>query len=106
MLLCQPINAAYCQGTRAPKRSHPNDRSPCVVRWQIEYKETSMKLGQATRPVDRGLVASAPEQAAVAELMAPSESLVGRPPLYLPRAGGCLLLGLLLSPSEPADDEE
>jgi hypothetical protein len=65
-----------------------------------------MKLGQATRPVDRGLVASAPEQAAVAELMAPSESLVGRPPLYLPRASGCLLLGLLLSPSEPADDEE
>jgi hypothetical protein len=34
------------------------------------------------------------------------ESLVGRPPLYLPRAAGCFLLLGLLSPSEPADDEE
>jgi hypothetical protein len=79
------------------------------VKVAVEYKETGMKLGQATRPVDRGLVASAPEQAAVAELMAPSESLVGRPPLYMPRAAGALLLlGLLLlsSPSDPADDEE
>jgi hypothetical protein len=66
-----------------------------------------MKLGQATRPVDRGLVASEPEQAAVAELMAPSESLVARPPLCIPRAAGVLLALLLLaSPSDPADDED
>ncbi|HEX5347713.1 MAG: hypothetical protein ACRDQV_03000 [Pseudonocardiaceae bacterium] len=67
-----------------------------------------MKLGQVTRPVDRGLVASAPEQAAVAELMAPSESMVGRPPLYVPRGEACLLLlgALLASPSEPPDDED
>jgi hypothetical protein len=63
-----------------------------------------MQVGHITHA---GKVASAHEKAAVAELMAPSESLVGRPPLYLPRSGGCgvLLLGLALSPSEPDDDE-
>lgn len=64
-----------------------------------------MQVGHATRAVSGGLVASMPEQAAVAELMAPSESLVGRPPLYIPRAAGVLLALLLLSPSEPDDDE-
>jgi hypothetical protein len=78
------------------------------VLWKVavEYKETDMKLGQATRPVEKGLVASAPEQAAVAELMAPSESLVGRPPLCVPRAAGLVLALLLASPNEPADDED
>lgn len=61
-----------------------------------------MQTAHATRP---GLVASASERAAVAELMAPSESLVGRPPLYIPRAAGVLLALLLLSPSEPADPD-
>lgn len=53
-------------------------------------------------------MASAPEQAAVAELMAPSESMLGRPPLYVPRGEACLLLlgALLASPSEPPDDED
>ncbi|MGH3751474.1 MAG: hypothetical protein ACRDRP_02060 [Pseudonocardiaceae bacterium] len=62
---------------------------------------------QATRTFS-GLVATAPEQAAVAELMAPSESMVGRPPLFIPRAGATLLLlgALLASPTEPADDED
>lgn len=62
---------------------------------------------QAT--LGRGLVASAQEQAAVAELMEPSESLVARPPLYMPRAlFAALLLGLLLlqPADEPADDGE
>jgi hypothetical protein len=55
-----------------------------------------------------GLVATAEEQAAVAELMAPPERLVGRPPLHVPRAAGLLLLlGLaLLSPTEPADEPD
>jgi hypothetical protein len=61
-----------------------------------------MQVGHITHA---GKVASAQEKAAVAELMAPSESLVGRPPLYLPRSGGCGVLALLLSPSEPDDDE-
>ena len=91
---------------KGPEKIAPERSQPLCCEVAIEYKETSMKLGQATRPVDRGLVASAPEQAAVAELMAPLESLVGRPPLYLPRAAGCFLLLGLLSPSEPADDEE
>lgn len=65
-----------------------------------------MQVGQATRAVGGGLVASMSEQAAVVELMAPSESLVGRPPLYTPRAAGVLLALLLASPGEPADDDE
>jgi hypothetical protein len=63
-----------------------------------------MQVGYATRVVGGGF-ASVSEQAAVAELMTPSESLVGRPPRYIPRAAGCLLALLLLSPSEPDDDE-
>ncbi len=65
-----------------------------------------MQVGHATRAAGGGLVASVAERAAVAELMTPSESLVGRPPRYLPRsaAWGVLLLGLLISPSEPDDD--
>lgn len=66
-----------------------------------------MQVGHATRAVDGGLVASVSERAAVAELMTPQESLVGRPPRYLPRAGegGLLLQGILVSPSVPDDDE-
>jgi hypothetical protein len=67
-----------------------------------------MQVRQAVSAVGVELVASPQEQAAVAELIAPSESLVGRPPLYLPRAAGVLaLLGvLLLSPTEPADEPD
>lgn len=64
-----------------------------------------MQVGQTTRPISAGLVASAREQAAVAELMTPSESLMTRPPLYIPRAAGLLLALMLLSPSEPADPD-
>ncbi|MGH3853481.1 MAG: hypothetical protein ACRDR6_08275 [Pseudonocardiaceae bacterium] len=64
-----------------------------------------MQVVHATSVVRGGLVASVPEQAAVAELMTPSESLVGRPPLYSPRAAGVVILVALLSPSEPDDDE-
>ena len=66
-----------------------------------------MQVGHATHAAGGGLVASVAERAAVAELMTPSESLVGRPPRYLPRSAGALLLGLLiaLSPNEPDDDE-
>jgi hypothetical protein len=66
-----------------------------------------MQVGHATRAVGGGLVASVPERVAVAELMTPQESLVGRPPRYLPKAAGVVLLNalLLLSPSEPDDDE-
>ncbi len=64
-----------------------------------------MQVGHATRAVGGGLVASVPERVAVAELMTPPESLVGRPPLYIPKAAGVLLLLILLSPSEPDDDE-
>jgi len=64
-----------------------------------------MQLGYATPAVDGGLVASASERAAVAELMTPSERLVARPPLYIPKAAGFLLALLLLSPGEPDDDE-
>jgi hypothetical protein len=66
-----------------------------------------MLVGHAARAVGGGLIASVAERAAVAELMTPSESLVGRPPRYLPRSAGALLLGLLLalSPDEPDDDE-
>ncbi|MDQ3762798.1 MAG: hypothetical protein M3460_14430 [Actinomycetota bacterium] len=65
-----------------------------------------MQVGQVTSAVDRRLVASAQEQAAVAELMEPSESLVGRPPLYLPQPVGELLEVLLTSPVEPVDDPD
>jgi hypothetical protein len=67
-----------------------------------------MQVGHATRATGGGLVASASERAAVAELMTPLESLVGRPPRYLPRSGGALLMALLLaaSPNEPPDDDE
>ena len=61
-----------------------------------------MKIGQATSTVSDGLVASVQEQAAVAELMEPSESLVGRPPLYVPTA----LEELILSPGEPVDEPD
>ena len=66
-----------------------------------------MQVGHATRAVGGGLVASVRERDAVAELMTPSERLVGRPPRYLPKAAGVLIAGLLLvlSPSEPDDDE-
>ncbi len=66
-----------------------------------------MLVGHATRAVGGGLVASVPERTAVAELMTPSEGLVGRPPRYLPNSAGAgaLLLGLLLSRDEPDDDE-
>jgi hypothetical protein len=64
-----------------------------------------MQIGQATRSVGGGLVVSPSERVAVLELMAPLESLVARPPLYMPRASGCLLALALLSPSEPDDDE-
>ena len=49
------------------------------------------------------IVASAQEQAAVAELMEPSESLVGRPSLDITMGPGELLLA---SPAEPTDDPE
>ena len=65
-----------------------------------------MQLGNATRAVGGGLVASVSERAAVAELMTPLESLVGRPPRYYPRSAGLLLALLLLgAPGEPDDDE-
>ena len=66
-----------------------------------------MQVWDATCLGGEGLVASVAERAAVAELMTPSESRVGRPPRYLRRsaAQGALLLGLLISPSEPDDDE-
>lgn len=64
-----------------------------------------MQVGHASRAVGGGLVASASARAAVAELMTPRESLVGRPPRYGPKAAGFLLNLLLLSPSEPDDDE-
>lgn len=64
-----------------------------------------MLVGHAPRAVGEGLIASVAERAAVFELMTPSESLVGRPPHYLPRSAGALLLGLLLSRDEPDDDE-
>ncbi len=64
-----------------------------------------MQVGHATRVVDGGLVASVRERDAVAELMTPPERLLGRPPLYIPRSAGVLLALLLLSPSEPDDDE-
>lgn len=63
-----------------------------------------MQTGQATRAVDEELVTSAYEQAAVAELMVPSESPLGRPPLYRPKAL-CLAL-ILASPSEPEDPDD
>jgi hypothetical protein len=64
-----------------------------------------MQIGYAMRAAGGGLVASVSERAAVAELMTPPESLVARPPLHIPRACGVLLALLLLSPSEPDDDE-
>ena len=45
------------------------------------------------RAADGDLVALVSERAAVAELMTPSESLVGRPPRDLPR----MALGLVLA---------
>jgi hypothetical protein len=67
-----------------------------------------MQVQQATSPVDVELVATTQEQAAVAELMAPPERLVGRPLLHVPRAAGLLLLlgALALSPTEPADEPD
>jgi hypothetical protein len=61
-----------------------------------------MQIGHVTSAVGDTSVASAQEQAAVAELMEPSESLVGRPPLYLPKA----LEYILLSPGEPVDEPD
>ena len=65
-----------------------------------------MEMAQTTRAFGGGLVASAQEQAAVAELMTPSERLVADPPLYSPMGveGGALLLAL--SPNEPVDDPD
>jgi hypothetical protein len=68
-------------------------------RTTAEQKEYSM---HATITAGREAVASIDEQAAVAELMAPSESLVGRPPLYRPRA----IALVLLSPGEPVDEPD
>ena len=67
-----------------------------------------MQLGNATRAVGGGLVASVSERAAVAELMTPLESLVGRPPRYYPPSAGELIgrqTLLLGAPGEPDDDE-
>lgn len=67
-----------------------------------------MQVREATSAAVMGLVATAQEQAAVAELMAPPERLVGRPLLHIPRAAGLLLLlgALVLSPTEPADEPD
>lgn len=48
---------------------------------------------------------SAEEQAMVAELMAPSERLVGDPPLYKAMGSG-ILVEVILSPREPVDDPD
>lgn len=74
--------------------------------WIVEWKESWMQVGHTTRAAGGGLVASVSERAAVAELMTPSESLVGRPSRYFPRSTlATLLLTLLISPAEPDDDE-
>ena len=69
-----------------------------------------MQVRQAMSAIGTAVVASAQEQAAVAELMEPSESLVGRPSLTLPRLDlmgvGQILLAVLLSPGEPTDEPE
>ena len=56
---------------------------------------------QETITAGTEVVASTLERAAVVELMAPSERLVGQPPLHQPKA----LLGIL-SPGKPVDDED
>jgi hypothetical protein len=64
-----------------------------------------MELAETTHMVGAGLVASAQEQAVVAELMEPSERLVGDPPLCEPRADPGQML-LLVSPGEPDDESD
>ena len=56
---------------------------------------------QETITAGTEVVASTSERAAVAELMAPSERLVGQPPLYQPKA-----VIILVSPGKPVDDED
>jgi hypothetical protein len=63
-----------------------------------------VELVETVHMVDTGLVASAQAQAAVAELMAPSERLVADPPLYTPPAA--MELHILLSPGEPDDESD
>jgi len=63
-----------------------------------------VELTHTTRAVGGGLVASAQEQAVVAELMAPSERPVGDPPLFSPTAEPNL--HLLISPTDPVDDPD
>ncbi len=71
-----------------------------------------MQVRQATSAIGPAVVASAQEQVAVAELMEPAESLVGRPSLTFPRldpmapSGAGVLNLLLLSPGEPTDEPE
>ena len=56
---------------------------------------------QGTITAGTEVVASTLERAAVVELMAPSERLVGQPPLYQPKA-----VIVLVSPGKPVDDED
>ena len=63
-----------------------------------------VELVETGHIVDTGVVASAREQAAVAELMEPSKRLLADPPLYAPPAA--TELHLLLSPGEPDDESD
>lgn len=63
-----------------------------------------MELTETTHTVGTGLVASGQEQAAVVELMEPSERLVADPPLYSPPTSALVLA--LVSPTEPTDDPD
>ena len=58
----------------------------------VANPSNELQLGHAASVVDLGLVASAQEQATVAELMKSSESPTARPPLYVPRASAQMVV--------------